>query len=143
MPQVKSMDRIKDAWKRRSAASTPDYTAGIQNPRKDWAQESAAAEENYNAGVQAAISRSAFGKGVADAGTAKWKKNALAKGVTRWASGIALAEGAYVDGFAPYRTIIENTSLPARGPKGDPKNIERVRVMADALHQEKLRRTTG
>ena len=143
MPQVKSMDRIKDAWKRRSAASVPDYTAGIQNPRKDWAQETVAAEDNYNAGVQAAVSRGAYGKGVADAGTAKWKKNALSKGVARWSQGIGLAEGAYVDGFAPYRTIIENTTLPPRGPKGDPKNIERVRVMADALHEEKLRRTTG
>ncbi|MCK4626063.1 MAG: hypothetical protein KAV00_12175 [Phycisphaerae bacterium] len=143
MPEIKSMDRIKDAWKRRSAASTPDYTAGIQNPRKDWASETVAAEENYNAGVQAAVARGAFGKGVADAGTDKWKRNALSKGVQRWASGIALAENAYVAGFTPYAQVIANTTLPPRGPKGDPKNIERVRVMADALHQEKVRRTTG
>lgn len=143
MPPVKSMDRITDAWTRRSAASVKDYTEGIQNPRKDWAAETVAAEDNYNAGVQAAMARNAFGRGVADAGTAKWKKNALEKGVTRWSGGIALAKDAYVKGFAPYRTVIENITLPARGPKGDPKNIERVRVMAEALHDEKVRLTTG
>ena len=138
MPKIKPMGRITDTWKRRSDASVPDYEAGVKDPRKDWAQEAQAAEKNYNAGVQAAISRGAFGKGVTKAGTDHWQKNALEKGVARWAQGIGMARDAYVKGFAPFHTVIANTTLPPRGPKGDPKNIERVRVMADALHKEKL-----
>lgn len=143
MANIKSMDRITDSWKRRSAASTPDYEAGIRDPKADWATETAAAEKNYNDGVNAAMSRGAFGKGVKDAGTTKWQKNALEKGTQRWAQGIALAHQAYVDGFTPYANVIANTKLPPRGAKGDPQNIERVRVMAVALHAEKVKRTTG
>jgi hypothetical protein len=143
MANIKPMDRITASWKRRSQASTPDYEAGIRDPKADWATEAARAEKNYNDGVNAAMSRGAFGKGVKAAGTAKWQKNAIEKGGQRWAQGIAMAEEAYVTGFSPYATVIANTKLPPRGPKGDPKNIERVRVMADALHQAKLRRTTA
>jgi len=89
------------------------------------------------------MARGAFGKGVKTAGTSKWQRNALEKGCARWANGIMLAEDAYIQGFTPYAQVISNTKLPPRGPKGDPKNIERVRVMADALHAEKVKRTTG
>lgn len=143
MAKIKPMSRITDTWKRRAEASTPDYEAGIRDPRADWAEQAAAAEENYNAGVQAAIGRGAFGKGVTNAGTAKWQKAALEKGKTRWADGIRMASAAYIAGFEPYRNVIANTTLPARGPKGAPENIERVRVMANALHEEKMRRQTA
>lgn len=143
MPAIKSPERSADAWARRSAASTPDYEAGIRDPKKDWASETAAAEKNYNAGVQAAMSRGAFGKGVKNAGTSAWQKGAIEKGVARWAGGILLAKDAYIEGFAPYALVISNTKLPPRGPKGDPKNIERVRVMADVLHKKKIALTTA
>ena len=138
MPKIKPMNRITETWDRRSAASTPDYEAGVKDPRKDWAEEAKEAEDNYNKGVQAAITRGAFGKGVTNAGTSKWQQAALQKGVARWSDGIRMAKDAYVRGFAPFHSVIANTTLPPRGPKGDPKNIERVRVMADALHKEKL-----
>lgn len=143
MADIKDMNRITDAWTRRSAASTADYEAGVRSPRKDWAQQTAAAEANYNAGVQAAIQRKAFGKGVRQAGTETWQRNAIEKGTARWASGINGAQDAYVSGFSPYADVIRKTNLPPRGPKGDPKNIERVRVMSAALHAEKVRRTTA
>lgn len=139
MAKIKPMGRITETWDRRSAASTPDYEAGVRDPAKDWAEEASGAEDNYNAGVQAAIARGAFGKGVTNAGTAKWQKNAIEKGTQRWAAGIRLAKDAYVRGFSPFHAVIQNTTLPPRGPKGDPKNIRRVEVMAAALHEEKLR----
>ena len=138
MANIKPMDRITETWKRRSDASTPDYEAGIINPRRDWAASAKAAEDNYNKGVTAAIARKAFGKGVTKAGTEHWQRNALEKGVVRWAQGIGMAKEAYVKGFEPFHRVIQNTTLPPRGPKGDPNNIERVRVMADALHKAKL-----
>jgi hypothetical protein len=143
MPAIKDMSKIKETWKRRSQASTPDYEDGVRNPKTDWAAATAAAEKNYNAGVNAAMGRGAFGKGVKTAGTEAWQKGAIEKGVRRWADGILLAEDKYVEGFAPYASVIANTKLPPRGPKGDPKNIERVRVMAAKLHEEKIRRTTA
>lgn len=135
---IKNIDRSVLKWERQSAASGPEYEAGIRDPRGDWAQNTQAAEKNYASAVQAAIGRGAFGKGVARAGTAKWQENALAKGPSRWIQGVNLGQAAYKMGFQPYHDVIANLTLPTRGPKGDPKNIERVRVIADALHKKKL-----
>lgn len=143
MPPVKSLDRISEKWKRQSSAAQTEYTQGIENPRRDWAQATAQAESSYEKGVQNSIQEKRFSKGVKNAGTAKWQENALKKGPTRWAEGISLSTDAYQAGFAPYRTIIENLNLPARGPKGDPANIQRVAKLAEALHAEKKRRKAG
>ena len=143
MANIKSADRSTEKWARQSAASTPEYEAGVQNPRSDWATQTKAAEKNYATGVQAAISRGAFGRGVAKAGTAGWKEATLTKGTARWAAGISMSTQKYADGFEPYRKVIEGLNLPARGPKGDPANINRVSVVAKALHDKKLAIQSG
>jgi len=134
------MDRITKKWVQNSASGQGAYEDGVRNPRRSWAQATAEAEPNYEAGVNRAISRKAFGKGVRSAGDAKWSKNAVEKGPSRWAAGISLSEGEYAKGFAPFRDVIESTNLPPRGPKGDPKNIQRVQILAKALHEAKLAR---
>ncbi len=138
MPAIKALDRISSKWARVSAVSGESYKEGIENPKRDWAQATGEAEDNYNAAVTQAIQQKRFGKGVRKAGTAKWQEGARDKGVDRWPVGIRLSENAFQEGFAPYRQVIEATNLPPRGPKGDPKNIERVRVMAKALHDKRL-----
>lgn len=143
MPAVKSLDRISQKWARVSAQSQTEYEDGVKNPRQDWAESTRAAEGNYERGIQASIQRKAFGKGVARAGTQKWQTMTLKKGPSRWANGIQVSTQAYESGFAPYREVITRTSLPPRGPKGDLKNIQRVSVLADALHKEKLSRQGG
>ena len=143
MPPVKSLDKISQKWSQVAQVSQGAYEDGIRNPKSDWAENTAKAAKNYASGVQKAISAGRFEKGVQKAGNSKWQQNAIAKGPARWAEGIRLSQTAYEQGFAPYRTVIENTTLPERGPVGDPANINRVKVMADALHKEKLRRIGG
>ncbi len=138
MPPVKSLDKISEKWARVAAVSQPDYIDGIRNPRADWAQQTAAAAPNYNAGVQKAIQEKRFEKGVTSAGTNKWQERSLAVGPDRWLQGINLSKNAYENGFAPFRQVIERIVLPKRGAKGDPKNIQRVAILAEALHKEKL-----
>jgi hypothetical protein len=140
MPPVKSLDRISEKWTRVVAVSQSEYQAGVESPRKDWKAATVAAATNFAAGVQKAISEKRFEKGVAAVGTAKWQLRATTVGVNRWTEGVAVSRDAYEAGFAPYRTVIEQTTLPARGPKGDPKNIQRVAAIATALHAEKLKR---
>lgn len=143
MPQVKSLDRISDKWARVAAVSQPEYVDGINNPRTDWAQATAAAESNYERGVQQAIQAKRFGKGVGKAGTAKWQERVSTVGPQRWAEGINNSRGNYESGFSPYREVIQRTQLPPRGPKGDPKNIARVAVIAEALHKKKITEKGG
>lgn len=80
------------------------------------------------------MSNKSFGKGVARAGTAKWQKGATEKGPGRWTSGVAAAEDEYRQGMGAVIQVIEGTTLPPRGPKGDPKNYDRSRVLGTKLH---------
>lgn len=138
MTAIKSMARIKQNWVNSTQTKQSEYTAGIENPRKPWAEATQAADANYKAGIQKSIAANSFSKGVAKAGNAKWQKNALEKGPARWAQGVAVSQDAYEQGFAPYAQVIASLTLPKRGPKGDPANINRVAAVADALHKKKL-----
>lgn len=143
MAAIKSMDRITEKWKRVAAGAGEEYRVGIENPRTDWATATKAAEPQYEAGITASIGRKAFGKGVTKAGTSHWQTMALAKGPGRWSEGINLSGDAYRAGFEPYARVIAGLILPPRGRKGDPKNIQRVAKVAEALHAEKIKRLGG
>jgi len=143
MPAVKSLDRISAKWARVAGTSQEDYILGIQNPRRDWQKATADAEAIWERGIAQAVQRKSFGKGVNKAGTAKWQERALTLGPARWTEGINASLAAYEKGFSPFREVIIRTNLPPRGPKGDPKNIQRVAILADALHKEKLSRQGG
>lgn len=143
MPAVKSLDRISSKWARVASVSQEEYEEGVRNPRRSWADATKEAELAYEQGIQQAIQKKAFGKGVTKAGDVKWSERTLSKGPTRWSEGIRLSTNAYEEGFAPYREVIMRVTLPPRGPKGDPKNIQRVGAIAKALHDEKLKRWGG
>ncbi len=138
MAEIKSLSAIGDKWTRVTPGRTEDYKLGIQNPRRDWMDETLAAEDNYKAGVDAAHAKGLFAKGVSKAGTSKWKDKALKKGPGRFAEGVYLAGADYEKGFAPYHAAIERVDLGPRFPKRDPRNLERVRKIVDALIDEKI-----
>lgn len=138
MANIKPLDRTAAKWARVSAGASNEYREGVENPRADWATQTKASEANYEAGIQAAIQRKAFGKGVTRAGTEKWQRNAVTLGPSRYSAGVQNAQTAYENGFAPYQQVISSLNLPKRGPKGAPENIQRVAVIAKALHDKKL-----
>ena len=138
MAEIKSMSRIRDKWTRVTPGRTEDYKDGIQNPRRDWAEEAEAASDTYKAGVDAAHIKGMYPKGVREAGTAKWKDHALKKGPGRFAEGVYIAGPDYEKGFDPYRKVIEAVDLGPRFPKRDPRNLERVRKVVEALVAEKV-----
>lgn len=141
MAGIKPLDQVGAKWNRVASGAQVEYEEGVKNPRRSWAEETAKAEASYNKAVQDAIGRKAFGAGVRRAGDSKWQKNAIEKGPDRYAQGIRLSENAYIEGFGPYHAALARLVLPARGPKGDPKNIERVRVVASTLHDIKVKRS--
>lgn len=138
MAEIKSLSAIADKWTRVTPGRTEDYKIGIQNPRRDWAEETLAAESNYKAGVDAAQAKGLFVKGVTKAGTSKWKEKSLKKGPGRFAEGVYMAGPDYEKGFAPYHAAIERVDLGPRFPKRDPRNLDRVRKIVDALVAEKV-----
>lgn len=138
MAEIRDLSAIKEKWTRVTPQRTEDYRIGVTHPRRDWEKETEAAAGIYKAGVDAAHAKGLFAKGVKKAGTAKWQKKALAKGPTRFAEGVYLAGDDYETGFAPYREAIAAVDLGPRFPKRDPRNIERVKKVVDALIAKKL-----
>lgn len=138
MAEIKSLKAIGDKWTRVTPGRTEDYKLGIQNPKRDWAEETAAAEGNWKAGIDAAAAKGMFGKGVAKAGSKKWQEKALKKGPGRFAEGVYIAGPDYEAGFKPYHDAIERVDLGPRFPRRDPRNLDRVKKVVDALVAEKL-----
>lgn len=139
MAEIKSMSAIRDKWTRVTPGRVDDYKIGIENPKRDWEAETIAAEGNWKSGVDAAQAKGLFSKGVKKAGTAKWKDKALTKGPGRFAEGVYIAGPDYEKGFAPYHAAIERVDLGPRFARRDPRNLERVKKVVDALVTEKLK----
>lgn len=138
MAQIKDLTAIKEKWTRVTPMRSEDYKLGVMNPTKDWKSNTMAGKENWKAGITKAAAEDRFGKGVNKSSTEIWQRKAVDKGVDRFSQGVALSGDDYQNGFAPYHAVITGTTLPPRYPKGDPRNIERVRVLAAALHKKKI-----
>lgn len=133
MAFIRSIEHIANKFATVTPQRTEDYRIGVQNPRKDWATSTAASEAAYEAGVQMAITKKRFGKGVKAAGTETWQKGAVEKGTMRWGPGVAMAKEKYAAKFAPYRDAIERVTLPPRYARRDPRNLDRVKAVVNAL----------
>ena len=138
-PMVPSIATAAERWARRASAASPDYQHGVETTTKDWAAAAGAGEASYKQGVTAAAAAGRFGKGVQKAGTAKWRKNSVAKGPARYAQGVQVAQPEYSGGFAPFLEAIGRVDLPPRGPKGSPQNYGRVQPIGTALNTLKMR----
>lgn len=125
------------------AEVTPDrvefYIDGVKNPTRDWETETLDAEGRYEDGIREAIKNKSFSRGVREAGTEKQKANTIKKGVPIWPERVREAEDVMAEAMEPVVAAARAIKLPQRYPKGDPRNIERVKVVSVALHKLKLR----
>lgn len=135
---IRSAAEIANKWQEVTPQRSPEYEKGVKAPASDWKTNTAAAASRHTEATQKALSEQRFAKGVAKSSTQKWQEGAVMKGVRRFAEGVAISGPAFETGFAPYRDAIANATLPARYPAGDPRNIERVKVLADILHRKKI-----
>jgi hypothetical protein len=135
--KVKSIADVSAKWAKRAGAATPEYEAGLGNPKADWAAATQAANAAYQSGVQEAIGRGAFPKGVREAGSEKWSRKALAVGKVRYGPGVTAGLSDYTAGEGPYLDALGRISYPAKGNKGAAQNIERVRAVMDAMRAQK------
>jgi|SRR5882672_5307097 len=136
--------KVKDAgasalkFVQRAGAAGKDYQDGVAAAGPLWASQTAAAQDTWAEAIQGAVANNRFQKGVVKAGPAKYSTNASGKGAQRYPSGVQSAGPAWSAGTQPYLTVIANTNLPPRRPKGDPGNIQRVSVLAAALRAAKM-----
>lgn len=133
MAFIRSIEQIAKKFATVTPGRSEDYRFGVQNPRRDWATATAAAESAYEGGVTQAIAKKRFGKGVKKAGTPTWQEGAILKGTARWGPGVTIAQDKYARNFARYRDAIERVTLPPRYPRRDPRNLDRVKAIVNAL----------
>lgn len=138
MTAIKPLNDISQKWSTNASRAGDAYRDGVRNPRRDWAESAAAADEARRAGLAAADERNAFVSGVQEAGTQKWRDRATSLGPARFRQGVQASQDEFNRGFARYHSVISSVTLPPRGPKGSPENIDRVRAITEALHNEKV-----
>jgi hypothetical protein len=138
MAEIKSIAAIQEKWGRVTPQRSEDYALGIKNPKRDWAQAAAAAKQSHKDAMIAAGNNDSYAKGVAKAGTARWQDRAIRKGPGRFAEGVVVGAADYGTGFAPYADVIKATTLSPRFPRGDIRNLDRVKVISQALRKKKM-----
>ena len=133
---IKPIDKIVAKWKSKAGSASGDYAEGIQFA-PDQGAAAAAAKETWQQGVSGAGVADRFAKNAA-ASTAKWKKNAVALGGSRYTQGVANATEEFAKGISGPLSTIAGVNLPPRKPKGDPSNLDRVRIVNEALRAAKV-----
>lgn len=137
---VKDINSAAEKYKTRGQAASGDYVKGVTGAGQRWQQGAAGSEEAYNQGVQEAINRNAFSKGIAASGASYYEERAKTLGGQRFAPGIAAGAGNWSEGFQPYAQALASTNLTPRGPKGDPRNMQRANEVAMRLRAVKTGR---
>lgn len=137
---IRSAADVAKKWQEVTPQRAPIYEAGVKNPLRNWEEETLEAKERQKEGMRKAIQEDRIAKGVARVGNAKWQRNTVMKGPGRWSEGVRMAEADYLSGWAPYREVIANLTLPEKYAAGDPRNWERSKAVGLALH---LKKTQG
>ena len=136
--RIKDTGSLAQKFVQRAGAAAGDYKDGVQAAGADWEANTKASEDNYKLGVTQAANAGRFGKGVADAGAAKYTARATTLGAQRYPSGVQAAQGAWAQGAQPYLQALGSMQLPPRRPKGDPGNQARANFVASALRAMKV-----
>jgi len=137
---IKAIAKIAEKYARVTPQRATDFVEGVQTTPVDWSKVTQAAGATYAAGVQAAITGRRFEKGVAAAGTERWRTKSIDVGSARWGPGVQAGAGDYAAKFAPYADVLGKLVLPPRFPTGDPRNYARVQAIGEALFKK---RTSG
>jgi len=138
MAAIRPLSVIAEKWGRVTPERAPEYLRGVERPKKDWEAEALKAAETWKEAITQAARRDAYKKGVDEVGTEKWRRMATQKGPGRFSEGVQIAQPDYQKNWAKYHAVIERTELPPRYPKGDLRNLDRVKVMSQALRQAKV-----
>lgn len=136
--KVKDATAAAQKFVTRAGAASQDYTQGVANSGNTWMTNTQASANTYQQGVQQAIADGRFQKGVSQAAQAKLIARVAAVGSTRYSTGVQGAQQAWQAGTQPYLQTIAGLTLPPRGPKGSPQNVNRVTAVTEALRAKKL-----
>jgi hypothetical protein len=130
--RVPSAAAAAEKWARVAPGRQQDYQAGIQSAGQAWQEGVNAGAANFAQGVQQAIAEGRYEKGV-QGKQSKYVQKTSTVGLSRWGAGITAARPDYESGVARALQALSAVSLPPKGPKGAPQNLQRVAAVVEAL----------
>ena len=136
--RVKDLTGSAARWSSRAAGAASDYATEAQAAGDRWQTNTSAAAATYFQAVSAGGIQQRFSRGVQRAGASKYTAKIASVGQTRYSQGVGAGADDWRAGFEPFASTIAGLTLPQRRPRGDPGNIERVRVIATALNARRL-----
>jgi len=137
MVQTRSAGEARERWSN-NAGNRQNYESGVESPLRGWKESTAGSTERWGDAVRQAAENDQFATGISDVSDSDWQDKAIEVGAGRLSQGVSANTDKYEDNVQEYIDTIESTDLPAKGPSGDiDANIERARVMAQALRDQK------
>jgi hypothetical protein len=131
--RIRDTASLAKKYTTRAGAAAGDYKDGVQGAGADWEANTKASEANYEQGVQAAIGRKAFGRGVGNAGGAKYTQRAVLLGSQRYGPGVNAGADDWAKNTQPYLQALSSMQLPPKGPRRSPANQQRASIVANTL----------
>ena len=135
---VKSAAEIAAKFIRVTPDRVQDYEDGVRNPRRDWLKNSVESEDNYQAALKASFARNARVKGLQRVGTSGQMAATIEKGIPRWPEGVRISEDKMRSGMEFVVRAIESVKERPKYPKGDPRNLEIVKDITQAIHKARI-----
>lgn len=136
--KVKSADEVARKWAEVTPGRSTYYEANAVPAGSDWETNTKNAGAAFKAGISAGNIQAMFVGGVAKAGAAKYSRKVKDVGVARFGQGVSAAVDDFKSGVSPMLDEISKLTLPARGPRGDASNVNRVTAIMTALHKKRL-----
>lgn len=126
-------------WQVRAGAAGQDYATGANSTQKDQAANAIAAKAIYQAALTASFAAGSYEKGLGRSGKAGWLQGIVQKGIQNYQTGVSTAKALtkYVTHSGMFDAARGAASSAPRGPKGSPQNLQRVTLVANALHAAK------
>lgn len=135
--RVPTAGDVAAKWSSVTPGRAADYTRGVQGAASAWQQGVDGAGATYGAAVQEAIANGRWNRGVAGRG-GFYSAQAATIGAPRWSTGVTAARDRYGASMGPVLSTIGGLTLPPRQPAGNPANMERSRIVGEALHLLKI-----
>lgn len=120
-----------EKWARVTQSRQNDYQTGVQGAGQRYQEGVSGAADIYAAGVQQAINEGRYSMGVAGK-AGRYVAKASGIGPARWAQGISGSRSDYEGGVGRTFQAVASVSLPPKGPKGSPGNLQRVAAVVEA-----------
>lgn len=136
---VKDLAASAGKWATRASGASSEFQTAAVAAADKWARNAQSAQSNFRQGIAAGNIDVRFARGIARAAQLnKFARKLQAYGSGRYSQGVSEAEGDWSSGFGPYHQVLTGLALPARKPRGDAGNYERVRAVGSALNAKRI-----